>query len=213
MMNENVSGMLIEFAIVGFGVVILGAYHHRMWVRRRDRPESTVMGQHALVRAAWSKAAERGGLVVVQAMRNAIMAATFLASTSVLLSGGLLAAAFNSAELPQLHLALNFLGMQSHAVWMLKVQLLVANFLLAFFNFSLAMRSFIYIGLMANIGGGDGEEADFHPIANEMERGALHYSLGIHGFYFAIPLAFWFIGPVWMLLGCVLLVAVMKWVD
>jgi H+/Cl- antiporter ClcA len=43
--------------------------------------------------------------------------------------------------------------------------------------------------------------------------GALHYILGMHGFYISIPFILWLFGPVWMLLGSIGLVFVLRKVD
>jgi uncharacterized membrane protein len=146
MTSDCVPGALVEFVMVGFSLALVAVHHRRLWRRQRDKPESTVMGRHALARAAWSQSAEGAGLPIVQAMRNAIMAATFLASTAVLLAAGLLGAVFTRVELPRFLFALNFLGVESQAVWMFKALLLTSNLLVAFLNFSLAMRSFVHIG-------------------------------------------------------------------
>lgn len=213
MESDYMPGVLVEFVMVGFSLTLVAVYHRRLWGRQRDEPESTVMGRHALARAAWARSAEGAGLPIVQAMRNAIMAATFLASTAVLLAAGLLGAVFTRVELPRFLFALNFLGVESQGVWMFKALLLTTNFLAAFVNFSLAMRSFVHIGLMATTDSATPEKDVRHSIADEMERAALHYLLGTRGLYLAIPLAFWFFGPVWMLLGSVVLVAVLSRVD
>jgi len=91
--------------------------------------------------------------------------------------------------------------------------LLVTDFFAAFFSFSLAIRAFIHTGFAINLTGE--QEAAIEPGlgAAELERGALHYTLGMRGYYFAIPLALWLFGPTWMLVGAVLLVLILRRVD
>ena len=97
--------------------------------------------------------------------------------------------------------------------------LLTLNFLAAFFNFSLAIRSFNHVGMMAHMATGrevgDGERAlsGSEVVAEEMEKGAFFYALGMRGFHLAIPLTLWLFGPAWMLVGSVLLVIVLSRVD
>jgi uncharacterized membrane protein len=44
-------------------------------------------------------------------------------------------------------------------------------------------------------------------------HGALHYTIGMRGFYLSVPLALWLFGPSWMLAGSLVLVAVLFRLD
>ena len=46
-----------------------------------------------------------------------------------------------------------------------------------------------------------------------LDRGGTHYTLGMRGYYLAIPLALWLFGPLWMLTGTILLIAVLYRLD
>ena len=212
---DFVPAQVVEAVIVAFCAVLLGAYHLVLLRRLRTQPTSTAMGRHRVARAAWVKL-ERGGpreLVVVQAMRNLIMSASFLASTAVLLAAGILGGAFTTDKLSEFANALNFLGVETHRLWLFKLLLLTVNFLAAFFNFSLAMRSFGHVGLMSSLPGEEGAKTGSDSVADELERGARHYALGMRGFYVSIPLMLWLFGPIWMLVGTVLLIVVLRRVD
>lgn len=50
-------------------------------------------------------------------------------------------------------------------------------------------------------------------VALILNHGALHYTLGMRGFYLAIPLGLWLFGPFWMLGGSVLAVFVLYRLD
>ena len=200
---------LVEVVIIVGCITLLGSYHLRLLRRLRNRPKTTAMGRHRLVRLSWLKLEKKDReLVIVQAMRNLIMSASFLASTAVLLAAGFLGGAFTTDRLSQLANSLNFFGIETQLLWLLKALILALNFFVAFFNFSLAIRSFGYIGLMSNLP--DNNEQD---MVGEMEKGALHYTLGMRGFYISIPFMLWLFGPLWMLVGSVLLVVVLKRVD
>jgi uncharacterized membrane protein len=203
----------MEAVIVATSVAILGFYHLGLARRLRTQPETTTMGRHRLARSAWvrlRKGADRE-LVIVQAMRNLIMSATFLASTAVLLAAGFLGAVSTTDKLSTFAHSLNFVGVESLSLWLFKALLLAVNFFVVFFNFSLAIRSFNHIWVMAPCeqDGKAGEEE----VADEMERGALHYALGMRGFYISIPLILWLFGPIWLLTGTVLLVMVLRRID
>jgi uncharacterized membrane protein len=46
-----------------------------------------------------------------------------------------------------------------------------------------------------------------------MESGALHYAVGMRGFYISMPLILWLFGPIWLLAGTLLLVMVLRRID
>ena len=206
---------LIEIALAGAALALLVAYHWRLWVATRKQPESTAMGRHRQLRAAWVQAMRSGEnyLVVVQTLRNWIMAANFLASTAILLSIGLLGVVLTTDKLSSFAHELNLFGSDDERILLLKSLLLVVDFLGAFFNFSLAIRSFIHAGFAAGIKSSSSTASMLEVDLGEIERGALHYTLGMRGFYLAIPLTLWFFGPAWMLAGAVGLVVVLTFVD
>ncbi len=204
------SNQLVEALIVIACIALLGSYHLVMLRRLRTHPSTTLMGRHRQVRALWVRM--RGGrdreLEVVQAMRNLIMAASLLASTAVLVAGALLGAVFSGAAPSGFVTALNSLGVDSPIVWEVKALLLAAVYFGVFVSFTLAIRSFSYVGLMV-----PSDEIGPEEVDEEMERGALGFSLGIRGFYISLPLILWLLGPLWMLAGTVLLVVFLRQID
>jgi uncharacterized membrane protein len=50
-------------------------------------------------------------------------------------------------------------------------------------------------------------------VAAVLNHGALHYTLGMRGFYLAVPTALWLFGPIWMLAGSLVLIAVLYRLD
>ena len=208
-------GWLFEAIVVGASVAILVIYHWRFWSKTRAGPDSTATGRHRLARAAWIRAMRdgRNQLVVVQTLRNWIMASTFLASTAIFFALGLLGAAFTTDKLSSFAHELNFLGSEDQQLWLFKALLLIVNFLAAFFNFSLAVRSFIHASFAVETretpDKGPGTQVD----GRELERGAVHYTLGMRAFYMSIPLSLWLFGPFWMFVGAVGLVVILSRVD
>jgi uncharacterized membrane protein len=50
-------------------------------------------------------------------------------------------------------------------------------------------------------------------IAEILNRGMFHYTLGMRGYYIAIILVLWLFGPIWMFLGTVVMVLFLHHVD
>lgn len=69
--------------------------------------------------------------MAVQTLRNKVMAATFLASTAILISLGLFSAAFRPGVFSDISHALNLLGTKTETLWMFKLMLLGILFLVS----------------------------------------------------------------------------------
>jgi len=50
-------------------------------------------------------------------------------------------------------------------------------------------------------------------VTQVVNHGALHYTIGMRGFYLSVPLALWLFGPIWMLAGSLVLVSVLYRLD
>ncbi len=50
-------------------------------------------------------------------------------------------------------------------------------------------------------------------LAAALNHGALHYTLGMRGFYLSVPFSLWLFGPLWMLGGAAVLVFVLNSLD
>ncbi len=203
-----------EVLLTGLSLATLAGYHLWLWRCLKHRPASTAIGRHRLARQAWTVLV-RGGkrdILVVQTLRNWIMSSTFMASTAILFALGLVGVAFTTDRLSVIAHELNFMGSTSSGLLLFKILLLVVDFLIAFFCFSLAIRTFIHTGFTLNL------QLDEPPISSteavhEFERGALNYTLGMRCYYLALPLALWLFGPAWLLFGSILLVIVLRRID
>jgi uncharacterized membrane protein len=211
----QIDANLIEAVIVLPAVALLAGYHWRLWRRNRSTPMATAMGRHRLIRSAWVETLQDGGreLLAVHTIRNWIMSATLLASTSILFSLGVLGAAFTNDKLSQIAHQLNFTGSEDTRLWLFKGLILLVIFLAAFFNFSLAIRAFIHAGFAINLPRGDKAAFDKNLGDEELDRGAVHYTLGLRAYYLAFPFTLWLFGPLWMLAGSILLVILLRRVD
>lgn len=88
-----------------------------------------------------------------------------------------------------------------------------ADFLFAFFNFTLAVRYYNHTGFMINLPVDSSMEITVEDVIQILDRGGTHYTLGMRGYYLAIPLALWLIGPLWLLAGTLLLITILYRLD
>ena len=114
------------------------AYHLYLRTRLRDDPSYTIQAVNAQARTAWVEKimADRSGkdILAVQTLRNSTMAATFLASTAILLIMGVLNLVPKAEATASL-----FDSLQQHAaagdLVLLKLMPLLVDFFWAFFCF------------------------------------------------------------------------------
>ena len=109
-----------EIGLLCFTVTALTGYHLAVARRITRMPEKTAIGCSSRMRERWvaSIMAEKKDILAVQTMRNWIIAATFLASTSILISLGLLGAALKPSAIEDISHAMNLVGTINETLWM-----------------------------------------------------------------------------------------------
>jgi uncharacterized membrane protein len=206
---------LLESLIAAATFVLLIAYHCFLIRRVRRQPLQTAVGITNHVRIQWVRSVMDGKceILAVQTLRNNLMAANFLASSAILVALGLLSVAFRPGLFQEISHALNLAGARSEILWMFKLLLLVVLFFYAFFNFTLTIRYYNHAGVMINILEAHDPTVTPEVVAEVLNHGALHYTLGMRGFYLAVPVGLWVFGPLWMLAGAIVMVWVLNKID
>ena len=206
---------MIEVVIILAAGLAIAAYHILLFFKVRRAPLTTAIGITNHVRRMWVKGVirDRRDIMAVQTLRNQVMAATFLASTAILISLGSFSAAFRPGVFSEISHALNMLGTKTETLWMFKLMLLGILFFVTFFNFTLAIRYYNHAGFMVNTFEQNDATVSEEAVTQVVNHGALHYTIGMRGFYMSVPLAFWLFGPIWMLIGSLVLITVLYRLD
>ncbi len=215
-MNPFSAALGYDLAALAISVLLLVLYH--LYVAREEKrdPTYTVQAVNIIARTAWVENVMREGkdILAVQTLRNSTMAATFLASTAVLLIIGVLSLSGQADRLENTWHALNVLGARHSELYMAKLLLLLIDLFFAFFSFSMSIRIFNHVGFMINVPLAMNHKA-ISPahVALQLNRAGRFYSLGMRAYYFAVPLLFWIFGPLFMLAATVGLIAVLYRLD
>jgi uncharacterized membrane protein len=206
---------LPEILLVASTAVVIIAYHLYLYIKVRQNPLTTAVGITNHARQMWVKEViqDKRDILAIQTLRNQTMAATFLASTSILISLGSFSAAFRPGVYSELSHALNLLGTATETLWMLKLMLLGLLFFFAFFNFTLSIRYYNHTGFMINTFTQNDETVSEKAVTQVLNHGALHYTIGMRGFYLSVPLALWLFGPIWLLASSLALIVVLYRLD
>jgi uncharacterized membrane protein len=191
------------------------AYHAHLFKKVHRDPLTTAIGITNHARQMWVEGIirEKRDILAVQTLRNQVMAATFLASTAILISLGLLNAAFRPGIFGEISHALNLAGTPNETLWMFKLMLLGILFFITFFNFTLAIRYYNHGGIMINTIDESDPTLSADTVTSVLNHGALHYTIGMRGFYLSVPLGLWTFGPIWMLAGSLIVICVLYRLD
>ena len=206
---------LYETIMVVSTAVVLIAYHVHLYMKVCRDPLTTAIGITNHARQLWVQGVISGkrDILAVQTLRNQVMAATFLASTAILVCLGSFSAAFRPGVFMEISHSLNLLGTKTETLWMFKLMLLGITFFVAFFNFTLCIRYYNHVGFMINTFQQNDATVSAEAVTQVINHGALHYTIGMRGFYLSVPLALWLFGPIWMLAGSLVLVFVLYRLD
>ncbi|HEU0187630.1 MAG TPA: DUF599 domain-containing protein [Gallionellaceae bacterium] len=205
---------LVSFAL---SVALLIAYNLFINYKTRKNPAYTVQAVNTIARTAWVETImQEGGkeILAVQTLRNSTMAATFLASTAVLLIIGVLTLSGQGDKMEGAWHALNVIGARHVDLWLTKLLLILLDLFVAFFSFSMAIRVFNHVGYLINVP----LSRNFKMIcpahvAVHLNRAGRFYSLGMRAYYTVVPLVFWLFGPHFMLISTIVLIAVLYHLD
>ncbi|ADE11570.1 protein of unknown function DUF599 [Sideroxydans lithotrophicus ES-1] len=197
--------------------LLIVAYHVYLRHKIKIDPAYSVQSVNRIVRTAWAETImqdEKNGVLAVQTLRNSTMAATFLASTSVLLIIGVLTLSEQGEKLEAHWHVLNLVGSINPVLWMVKLLLLLLDLFVAFYTFSMCIRIYHHVGFMINIPLRLNHRmiTPAH-VAAHLNRAGHFYSLGMRSYYYLIPLVFWLFGPHFMLLATIGMLMVLYRID
>ncbi|MGZ8136750.1 MAG: DUF599 domain-containing protein [Methylococcaceae bacterium] len=205
---------VIAFAV---SVLLVLLYYLYLNWRTRRQPNFTVHAMNARVRQRWVEmimANEKMDILAVQTLRNSVMASNFMASTAVLLIIGILNLSQNTEKLITAWQPFVLAESASNELCLLKLGLLLLDFFIAFYCFSMAIRFFNHVGYMVNLPA-DTVIDGFSPkqIGAYLNRAGTYYTLGTRAFFFSLPLILWFFGPYLLVLATLVLIASLYSLD
>ena len=206
-----------DFASLLVAVLLIVAYHIFLRNKVKKDPTYTVQAVNRIARTAWVETImgdEKNAVLAVQTLRNSTMAATFLASTSVLLIIGVLTLSEQGEKLGAHWNALNMVGAINPTLWMVKLLVLLLDLFVAFFGFSMAIRIYNHVGFMINVPVRLNHKmiTPAH-VATHLNRAGHFYSMGMRAYYFLVPMVFWLFGPHFMLVSTIVLLLALYRID
>lgn len=213
---DSLNPHLLDLACLAVSLTLFTLYNLYMARRFRTDPNSTIQGAMDLARRAWVVGVmeDKKDILAVQTLRNSTMAATFLASTAVLLSVGVLSLTAQAEHIGSVWHALNLFGSTQQSTLSLKLLVLLIDLFIAFFCFSSSIRLYNHVGFLINapcVDGNPGSSLTF--VALELNKAANHFHLGMRAYYYMVPLIFWLFGPLLLLGATAAIVVVVYRLD
>jgi len=175
----------------------------------------STMGQYR--RDWWIRILERELRIVdTSIMANLANSATFFASTTLLILGGLLALLGTTEKVVAVVQDLPFSARSSEQMWDIKILLLVGIFVYAFFKFTWALRQFNFASIL--VGAAPPVKAQSEPDDHYIHRGArLSHSAseafnnGLRAYYFGLAALAWFLNAWFFMAATTWVVFVLYW--
>jgi uncharacterized membrane protein len=197
--------------------ILLLTYYLHLERRSRQEPNSSVHALNAKVREEWVgliMSKPNLEILAVQTLRNSVMAANFMASTSILLIIGTLNISDKigqwSLQWHPYDMAQNF----STELWKVKLGLLLFDFSIAFFCFSMAIRFYNHVGYMINLSCTSSTDNDLcKKTCAYLNRAGRYYTYGTRTFFISLPIILWFFGPYILILSTLVLIAGLAMLD
>jgi uncharacterized membrane protein len=196
-------------------VVMLGLYHLYLKYQIKHHPMKTAVGITNYLRGLWVQSimADKRDILAVQTLRNWVMASSFLASTAILIGLGLLSLLFKPEHLTEIPFNFEIIISRLKTISLIKMVLLIINFFVAFYSFCLAIRYYNHVNFMINVPYRIDPMVEPDNVAKVLNLGMHHYTIGMRTYYFAIILTLWLFGPMWMILGTMILLPILYKLD
>jgi uncharacterized membrane protein len=204
-----------DFYLTAASFLILAIYHAQWIYRIYRKPMTTAVGITNHLRGHWVESVmeERRDILAVQTLRNWTMAASFLASTGILICLGLLSVAASPEKMAEITPSLNAVVREHRVLWLFKLMVLIVDFFFIFFSFCLAIRYLNHVNFMINVPFNLAHKITPEYITSILNRGMMHYTMGMRGYYFSVLLFLWLFGAIWMLIGTVVITIVLHHLD
>lgn len=207
-----------DFVAFVISAACVAAYYLFLNMKVRENPTYSIHGVNALSRRLWVEHVMRSNsakdIMAVQTLRNFIMAPSLMASTAALLIIGTLTLSGQAENIAHSWHVLSIGGSHATELWILKVMLLLVDFIVAFFAFAMSVRLANHVLFMVNVP----EHGTHHTlspraVAHRLNRAGNMFAIGMRAFFFAIPLVFWLFGPYFLLISSVGLVLALYRLD
>jgi uncharacterized membrane protein len=169
--------------------------------RRVEKRHSLVVAMRRFRREWFSYMLTRENRIGdIAALNNLFTNATFFASTSILILGGLVALLGTTEQVMNVVSDLPFARKETELVWRIKIILLILVFVYAFFKFTWSQRQFNFCTILVGAAPPPTNQPEQHAafidmITNVASFSAENLNEGLRAYYFSMAVLTWFLHP------------------
>ncbi len=223
---------IINLAAILIAASLFGFYHAYLFYTFKRSPRKTIYGLTSSARRVFvaSIMYRKDAILAVQTLRNWVMAASALASTSIVIIIGLSAFLATVGTMVAEGTATDSNPIKFNSLldsWFtVKIVCLIITLMTAFFMFAQTMRFFNHVCIVININISDEELAKLDPharlayraitpdvVGDLMNRAAFYNTSGLRMYYLTFPLIAWVGGPYYLLAATVVLLIILRQLD
>jgi len=206
--------LLTALDLIGLVVFAVCWWGYPWYAERRERHRPGLVQLTNRYRYEWMRQMLARDLRMVDtALINTLtQSSVFFSSTTVLILGGLLALVGTSETMQTALGKLPGAVPTSEQVWELKLLLLVAIFVYAFFKFTWSLRQFNFVGILT----GAAPPCQATPADDVWQRaGAMavlaaeDFNQGLRAYYFAFAALGWFVNPAIFIVATLVVVGIL----
>lgn len=189
----------IDLLVLGWFVCCWAGY--TWFAKRKARRTASLVGALRVYRREWFRnmLAHENRIGDVAGLNSLLTGATFFASSSMLVLGGLAALLGAPERAIDAVADLPFAHRDSELIWRIKIIALIVVFVYAFFKFSWSIRQFNFCAILigaAPFSANPDEHEDFvRAMTNVASFASENFNQGLRAFYFALAALAWFLHP------------------
>lgn len=190
---------LIDWATLAWFFCCWVGYTH--FARRKSRRKASLVVAMRIYRREWFRhmLGHPTRVAHVSALSSLQSVTTFFASTALVILGGLVALLGTTDRVVNLAADLPFARHDSEFVWLLRIVLLIAIFVYAFFKFTWSIRQYnfcaVLVGAAPHTERPEDHEEFLDTITELASYAAENFNLGLRAYYFALAAMTWFLHP------------------
>lgn len=216
-MEEKVDSL--DYLLVPAGLLVLGIYHVWLFITVLRNPIRTVIGLNAHTRQQWvfSMMTDplKNGVLIIQTLRNNIMASTLLATTAITLCSviSVLVSSQSISDRSRTVSVHLFYANYTPPLSSIKYLCILLCFLVSFLCNVQSTRYYAHVSFLGTVPTWKDKTGFIEYVAATLNRGSYFWSLGLRAFYLSIPLFLWIFGPIPMFISCCVMSVVLYFLD
>ncbi|KAG7942153.1 hypothetical protein I3843_16G085600 [Carya illinoinensis] len=206
----------LDYVLVPLGLLVFGVYHLWFVFTILHFPRRTVIGLNAEIRRLWVSSMMtdplNNGVLVVQTIRNNIMASALLATAAITLISIISLFVSSTSEASNISSKLVY-GNQTSLISSIKYVCILLCFLLAFLFNVESIRYYSHVSFLSTLSTSKNNRVSIEYVARNLNRGSHFWSLGLRAYYLSFPLFLWIFGPIPMFACCCLMSILLYFLD